>query len=211
MRITLDIDTEQLTDADRRVLAALINGDAAPLVLPREMYRDLSQPGAPLVPAGHTPAAPPAAPPSPTPAPPEFLAKLGEAVGQFAGTQHEARLPYSQQAGVRTRSTMPADDDAADTVPVEIPRELADELENNQATVIGIVQQYRAGTTVPRDLVEEGDAGDFESAVMHAVSTAQLDDQAADRGDAEPRVPDLTTPTRPRLVQSPPPVRHTTP
>lgn len=185
MRITLDIDTEQLTDTDRRVLAALINGDAAPLVLPREMYRDLSQPGAPLVPAGHTPAASPAAPPSPTPAPPEFLAKLGEAVGQFAGTQHEARLPFAQQAGVRTRSTMPADDDAGDVVDTDAAQAAVDENRRQLARDGAVTVDPLPG---PVDWEEHGKASPAE---QRAIREAH----------------GLT----PRLVQTDPPVRHTTP
>lgn len=195
MRITLDIDTEQLTDTDRRVLAALINGDAAPLVLPRELYRDLSQPGAPLVPAGHTPAAPPAAPPSPTPAPAEFLAKLGEAVGQFAGTQHEARLPFAQQAGVRTRSTMPADDDAADA--------------GDDQPVFGVDVVGDRATVV---------AGAVRDGVVH-ITDVQVDPEPGpvdweEHGKASPaeqRAIRAAHGLTPRLVQSDPPVRHTTP
>jgi hypothetical protein len=195
VRITLDIDTEQLTDTDRRVLAALINGDAAPLVMPREMYRDLSQPGAPLVPAGHTPAASPAAPPSPTPAPPEFLAKLGEAVGQFAGTQHEARLPYAQQAGVRSRSTM--DDDAG------VTGDAADELENDQAIIASIAQEYRE--------IRDESSGNVPDGVVVDPPPGPVDWEAHGKASpAEQRAIRAAHGLTPRLVQDPP-VRHTTP
>jgi hypothetical protein len=194
VRITLDIDTDQLTDTDRRVLAALINGDAAPLVMPREMYRDLSQPGAPLVPAGHTPA--PAAPPSPTPAPPEFLAKLGEAVGQFAGAQHEARLPYAQQAGVRSRSTM--DDDAG------VTGDAADELENDQATIARIAQEYRE--------IRDDRSGSAPDGVVVDPEPGPVDwEEHGKASPAEQRAIRAAHGLTPRLVQDPPPVRHTTP
>lgn len=205
MRITLDIDTEQLTDTDRRVLAALINGDAAPLVMPREMYRDLSQPGAPLVPAGHTPAASPAAaPPSPTPAPPEFLAKLGEAVGQFAGTQHEARLPFAQQAGVRTRSTMPADDAGGD--------ELDDGAGDDQA-VFG-VDAVGDRATVVAGAVRDGAVHitDVQTDVQVDPPPGPVDwEQHEGASPAEQRAIRHAHGLTPRLVQTDPPVRHTTP
>lgn len=112
MHITIALDTDQLTDRDRRVLAALVSDDGAPLVLPR--MDDTSHLNVPddgrKVPTM----------PSPTPAPPPFMQRLGEAVGQFAGGQgaaHEARLPFAEQAGVRTRSTMPEDDAEPDAAP----------------------------------------------------------------------------------------------
>lgn len=122
MRLTIELDTNDITAHDRRVLAALVSDDTTPLALPH--YRDLSQPGAPLVP-DHAPPAPAAGVPSPTPAPPEFLRRLGEATAQFGrspGAAHEARLPVAQQAGVSTRSTMPADDDV-DELPADDPRD----------------------------------------------------------------------------------------
>lgn len=195
MRITLDIDTDRITDADKRILAALINGDAAPLVLPREMYRDLSQPGAPLVPADHVPA--PAGMPSPTPAPPGFMAKLGEAVSSFApGAPTEARLPYAQQAGVRTRSTMP-DDDGVDG-------DAADELEDSQAIIADVVESYREG-------MKARDAGDADAVVVDPDPGPVDWEQHEGASPAEQRAIRHAHGLTPRLVTTDPPVRHTSP
>lgn len=185
MRITLDIDTDHITADDRRVLMAIAGHDAGELRITREgeqAFRDLSQPGAPLVPPGHTPPGPP----SPTPAPAGFLQKLGEAVGQFAGTQHEARLPVVQQAGVRTRSTMPEDDDApADVVDADAAQAAVDE---NRAQLVrdgAVTVDPEPG---PVDWEAHGKASPIE---QRAIREAH----------------GLT----PRLVQTPPPVRHTSP
>jgi hypothetical protein len=130
----INIDTkDRITDLDRRVLAALIAGDDAPLVMPRNLVPE-EQPSA--------------GPPSPTPAPAAFMERLGAAVAQTSrgGVATEARLPVTQQAGVRTSSTMPDDDDEPTTTaaePVRVPRE---QVEGDAAT-----------------------AGDFESAVMHGL------------------------------------------
>lgn len=162
MRVTIELDTNDITEHDRRVLAALVSDDTAPLVLPI--------PGAGVE---HTPApAEHAGMPSPVPAPPGFMQRLGEATAQFGrspGAAHEARLPVAQQAGVTTRSTMPDDDEPADVVDA------------------GAVPP---ATTVARELVDgSNDVGDFESAVMHAVSEATLPPSAG-RGSAHAHVPE---------------------
>jgi hypothetical protein len=136
VRITIDIDTSQITADDRRVLMAIAGHDAGELRVTR------------LDDAATTPQPATPAPPLPVPVPPDFAAKLGDAVAQFSprGSGSEARLPFAQQAGVRTSSTMPDDDDEPTTTaaePVRVPRE---QVEGDAAT-----------------------AGDFESAVMHGL------------------------------------------
>jgi hypothetical protein len=126
MRITIDIDTRDITADDRRVLMALAGHDAGELRITR-----LDEPA----PAPSTPA-----PPLPVPVPAAFASKLGEAVAQFSprGSGSEARLPFAQQAGVRTSSTMPDDDEPADGDDVD-----------------AVVQPPPAPVRVPRSLVEE--------------------------------------------------------
>lgn len=186
MRLNIDIDTDQITDRDRRVLAALIADDTGPLVLPR-----FDSPG-----HGVEPTSAPA-PPLPVPAPADFASKLGDAVAQFSprGSVSEARLPFAQQAGVRTSSTMPDDDagefeDAVmDAVSAPTPPDspiahphapdmLTQPVDHPQVT------RARSGVTVPRDLVE---------------------------ADVEPRrIEDVTRAAILGVVEQPP-VRHTSP
>lgn len=132
MRLTIDIDTEHITAEDRRVLMALAGHDAGELRVTM-----LDQPAAERISTGTNPGP---VPPLPVPVPPAFAAKLGEAVGKFSGggSGPEARLPFAQQAGVRTSSTMP-DDEPAEVVDVDGPQ----------------VIRARGGVTVPRELVEE--------------------------------------------------------
>lgn len=170
MRLTIDIDTDQLTDRDRRVLAALIGDDTGPLVLPRFPGTDNGAPATPASPL-----------PLPVPAPANFAAKLGEAVQQFnpRGSGSEARLPFAQQAGVRTSSTMPdddepdmlaqRDDDAAPTPAEETWVEPGDEglvhtrwgrpedrtPEASDESEHDAIIRARGGMTVPRERVEE--------------------------------------------------------
>lgn len=170
MRITIDIDTSTITGDDRRVLMALAGHDVGEL---RITHVD-------------EPAAPPAtpAPPLPVPVPAAFASKLGEAVAQFSprGIGSEARLPFAQQAGVRTSSTMP-DDEPADVVDAGAvldgePAEVLD------AGAVPDVVRARGGLTVPRDLVDD---------------------------DGEPRrIEDVTRAAILGVVEQPP-VRHTSP
>jgi hypothetical protein len=212
VRITIDIDTSQITADDRRVLMALAGHDAGELRVTR-----LDEPATPPTPA----------PPLPVPVPAAFASKLGEAVAQFSprGSGSEARLPFAQQAGVRTSSTMPDDDEApppgprVDYVPGPQMRELMEEqrvfgvdaLDETTTVVAGAVRDGVVHITdhvrVPRELVE-GDAataGDFESAVMHAIETQPaLPDDADTHAHAE--VPRPKSP----VIENPP-VRHTSP
>lgn len=145
MRLTIDIDTEHITAEDRRVLMALAGHDAGELRVTM-----LDQPAAERISTGTNPGP---VPPLPVPVPPAFAAKLGEAVGKFSGggTGPEARLPFAQQAGVRTSSTMP-DDEPAEVVD-------ADAVVDEPAEVVDVdgpqVIRARGGMTVPRELVEE--------------------------------------------------------
>lgn len=184
MRITLDIDTDRLTARDLRILSAIMSPDALPTVFRDANTGNLTSDSSHLGVPQHT--AVPTAPPSPTPAPAGFLQKLGEAVGQFAGTQHEARLPVVQQAGVRTRSTMPEDDDApADVVDADAAQAAVDE---NRAQLVrdgAVTVDPEPG---PVDWEAHGKASPIE---QRAIREAH----------------GLT----PRLVQTPPPVRHTSP
>lgn len=144
MRITFDIDTSDITADDRRVLMALAGHDAGELRVTR-----VDEPAT-------TPAAP--APPLPVPVPPAFASKLGEAVAQFSprGSGTEARLPVAQQAGVRTSSTMPADDEPGK----EEQRVFGVDLVDDTATVVagavrdGVVH-LEEPVRIPRELVEE--------------------------------------------------------
>lgn len=156
MRLTIDIDTDQLTDRDRRVLAALIGDDNSPLVLPRFPGMDNG-----AVPVGARPAP---APPLPVPVPEGFAARLGQAVQQFGprGSSPEARLPYAEQAGVRTSSTMPDDDDDASEFEAQVMAAAQDPLPDGplahpEAPDVDGPQVIRArgGVSVPRELVEE--------------------------------------------------------
>jgi hypothetical protein len=186
MRLTIDIDTDQLTDRDRRVLAALIGDDTGPLVLPRFPGTDNAAPATPASPL-----------PLPVPAPADFAAKLGEAVQQFSprGSGSEARLPFAQQAGVRTSSTMPDDDEPAEVVDASDitgePAEVVDagELEARDDGLVhtrwgrpedrapepsdesehDAIIWARGGITVPRSLVEEQPPPDPGALVREAV------------------------------------------
>lgn len=207
MHITIDT-SQPLSDRDRRVLAALIGDDTGPLVMPRSMFRDADT--GILHPDGYTPPGPPV-PPLPVPAPAAFAAKLGEAVAQFSprGPATEARLPFAQQAGVRTSSTMPDDDDMPRTVAGE--RVFGVDVDAEMATVVsGAVRDGVVHITdhvrIPRELVEgeAATAGDFESAVMHGLTYPDLPDDADTH--AHPEVPHPKSP-----VIEQPPVRHTNP
>lgn len=178
MRLTIDVDTSTITAEDRRVFMALAGHDAGELRVTmldeptRERIRTGTNPGP-------VPAAP--APPLPVPVPADFAAKLGEAVQQFnpRGSGSEARLPFAQQAGVRTSSTMPdddepdmlaqRDDDAAPTPAEETWVEPGDEglvhtrwgrpedrtPEASDESEHDAIIRARGGMTVPRELVEE--------------------------------------------------------
>jgi hypothetical protein len=175
VRITIDIDTSQITADDRRVLMALAGHDAGELRVTR------------LDDAATTPQPATPAPPLPVPVPPDFAAKLGDAVAQFSprGSGSEARLPFAQQAGVRTSSTMPDDDephagehrvfgvdvldDTATVVtgavrdgvvhisePVQVPRELVEEdadvphpQDRVRSAILGVVEQPPVRHTSP--------------------------------------------------------------
>lgn len=198
MRLTIDLDTDQLTDRDRRVLAALVSDDGTPLVLPL--------PGAG---AHHEPA--PAGPPSPVPAPPAFMQKLGEAAAQFGrppGAAHEARLPVVQQAGVRTRSTMPADDDV-DELPADDPRE----------DVLTPTRWGRPADRQPErsddvDVVGVDVAGDATTVVTGAVRDGVVHIDAPDLHIVAPAPPahaDRDRVQRAILGTVDAPVRHTSP
>lgn len=169
MRLTIDIDTEHITAEDRRVLMALAGHDAGELRITM-----LDQPAAERISTGTNPGP---VPPLPVPVPPAFAAKLGEAVGKFSGggTGPEARLPFAQQAGVRTSSTMPDDDEPAEVVDadavVDEPAEVVDAGEGLVHTRWGrpedrapepsdesehdAIMRARGGMTVPRELVED--------------------------------------------------------
>lgn len=173
MRLTIDIDTEHITAEDRRVLMALAGHDAGELRVTM-----LDQPATERISTGTNPGP---VPPLPVPVPPAFAAKLGEAVGKFSGggTGPEARLPFAQQAGVRTSSTMPdddepdmlaqRDDDAAPTPAEETWVEPGDEglvhtrwgrpedrtPEASDESEHDAIIRARGGMTVPRELVEE--------------------------------------------------------
>lgn len=173
MRLTIDIDTEHITAEDRRVLMALAGHDAGELRVTM-----LDQPAAERISTGTNPGP---VPPLPVPVPPAFAAKLGEAVGKFSGggTGPEARLPFAQQAGVRTSSTMPdddesdmlaqRDDDAVPTPAEETWVEPRDEglvhtrwgrpedrtPEPSDESEHDAIIRARGGMTVPRELVEE--------------------------------------------------------
>ena len=175
MHITIALDTDQLTDRDRRVLTALVSDDTTPLVLPR-------------VDAAPAPDPTPAGPPSPTPAPPAFMERLGQAVGQFTrspGAATEARLPFAEQAGVRTRSTMP-EDDAPPVDVVDAGAELeADLVERMGSATLGpnsergdadmrvprdaVVQPAPEPSTVPRELVDGDPAPHPQDRVRAAI------------------------------------------
>lgn len=186
MRVTIELDTNDITDRDRRVLAALVSDDGTPLVLPLPVS-DTSHLGVPD-------ATPPPSPgmPSPTPAPPEFMQRLGEATAQFGrspGVAHEARLPVVQQAGVTTRSTMPEDDDVD---------ELVDDQAPDDGRVVGVDVARDTATVVTgavRDGVVHIDAPD-----LHIV--APPPPAHADRDRVR-----VVTPPYPE----PAPVRYTTP
>lgn len=160
MRITIDIDTTQITAEDRRVLMALAGHDAGELRVTRLDGPDVQKQDV--------------APPLPVPVPPAFAAKLGEAVGKFSGggTGPESRLPVAQQAGVRTSSTMPDEDEPAEVVDAgaELEAELTDRMERAKLgpnadrgdadmrvpDVDGPqVIRARGTVSVPRELVEE--------------------------------------------------------
>lgn len=147
MRITIDIDTSQITADDRRVLMAIAGHDAGEL----RIARLDDAPGA------HTPPAPTPAPPLPVPVPADFAAKLGDAVAQFSprGSGSEARLPFAQQAGVRTSSTMPDDEPTAGEQRVFG----VDVLDDTATVVTGAVRDgvvhISEPVQVPRELVEE--------------------------------------------------------
>jgi hypothetical protein len=153
VRITIDIDTSEITSDDRRVLMALAGHDAGELRITR---------------LDDAPAPPAPAPPLPVPVPAEFAAKLGDAVAQFSprGSGSEARLPFAQQAGVRTSSTMPDDEEPADVVDepavstlagsVVIPRELVEEdadvprpQDRVRSAILGVVEQPPVRYTSP--------------------------------------------------------------
>lgn len=205
MRLTIDVDTSTITAEDRRVFMALAGHDAGELRVTmldeptRERIRTGTNPGP-------VPAAP--APPLPVPVPADFAAKLGEAVQQFnpRGSGSEARLPFAQQAGVRTSSTMPDDDDEpaevvdADAV-VDAPAEVVDAGEGLVHTRWGrpedrapepsdesehdAIIRARGGMTVPRELVED---------------------------DGDPRRPeDFTRDAILGVIDRMPPMPHTTP
>lgn len=167
MRLTIDIDTAQLTDRDRRVLAALIGDDTGPLVLPRFPGTDNA-----------APATPAPAPPLPVPVPAAFAAKLGEAVQQFSprGSGSEARLPFAQQAGVRTSSTMPDDDEDAGEFEAQVMAAAETSLPDGPHAHPEVpdvdgpqVIRARGGVTVPRSLVEEQPPPDPGALVREAV------------------------------------------
>jgi hypothetical protein len=183
MRLTIDLDTDQLTDRDRRVFAALISDDSSPLVLPRFPGTD----------NGAVDEHRAAAPPLPVPVPADFAARLGEAVQQFGprGSGPEARLPFAQQAGVRTSSTMPDDDDDASEFEAQVMAAAQTPLPDGPLAhphapdVDGpAVIRARGGMTVPRDLVED---------------------------DGPPRRIEDVTRNAILGVVEPPPVRHTSP
>lgn len=181
MHITIDT-SQPMSGRDRRVLAALIGDDNGPLVLPRFPGTDDGVPPA----AGEQPAP---APPLPVPVPPAFASKLGEAVAQFSprGSGSEARLPFAQQAGVRTSSTMPDDDDGEPDVLSHRPDDAAPE-QPEEVWVEPVerpdVVRAAGGMTVARELVE--DAG------------------------APRRIEDVTRAAILGVVEQPP-VRHTSP
>lgn len=169
MRLTIEIDTTEITAEDRRVLMALAGHDAGELRITM-----LDDPPAERIRTGTNPGP---VPPLPVPAPPEFAARLGEAVGQFSprGSGSEARLPFAQQAGVRTSSTMPDEDEPAEVVDAGaiLEAELADRMERAELGPNAArgdadmrvpdverpdVIMARGGTTVPRDLVEDDGA-----------------------------------------------------
>lgn len=186
MRLTIDIDTDHITADDRRVLMALAGVDAGELRITRLTPDDVERM------TGGTNAVATPAPPLPVPAPAEFAAKLGEAVQQFntRGSGSEARLPYAQQAGVRTSSTMPDDDDEpAEVVDagavVDPPAEVVDAGDGLVHTRWGrpedrapepsdesehdAIIRARGGVTVPRSLVEEQPPPDPGALVREAV------------------------------------------
>lgn len=160
MRLTIDVDTDQLTDRDRRVLAALIGDDNSPLVLPRFDGPDVQKQDIPT------------APPLPVPVPAAFAAKLGEAVQQFSprGSGSEARLPYAEQAGVRTSSTMPDDEPEPEgTVHTRWDRPEDRQPEPSDESEHDAIIRARGGVTVPRSLVEEQPPPDPGALVREAV------------------------------------------
>jgi len=162
MRLTIDLDTAQLTAEDRRVLMALAGHDAGELRITmldeptRERIRTGTNPGE--VPRFDGPDVQkqgiPPSPPLPVPAPADFAARLGEAVQQFGprGSGPEARLPFAQQAGVRTSSTMPDYDEPAEVVDT-------DDIVDEPSEVVDVdgpqVIRARGRVSVPRELVEE--------------------------------------------------------
>lgn len=206
MRLTIELDTNDITDRDRRVLASLVSDDGAPLVLPL-----------PRAGVDHTPASTPTGPPSPVPAPPAFMQRLGEAVGQFGrppAAASEARLPVVQQAGVTTRSTMPDDDDE---LPAEDQRVFGVDVAGDTATVVaGAVRDGIVHITdhhhASRELYEDdGAAGAaLEADLVERMAGAELGPNA-ERGDADVRVPDVERVhiDEPALhIVSPPPPAH---
>lgn len=185
MRLTIDLDTSQLTAEDRRVLMAIAGRDAGELRITHLTPDDVERMTADAAPA----AAP--TPPLPVPVPADFAARLGKAVQQFApqGSGPESRLPFAQQAGVRTSSTMP-DDDASEfeeqvMAAVQAPLPDGPHAHPQAPDVDGPqVIRARGGITVPRDLVED------------------------DRPPA--RIEDVTRDAILGVVEQPP-VRHTSP
>lgn len=169
MHLTINLETDKLTAEDRRVLMALAGHDAGELRVTM-----LDEPAAERISTGSNPGP---VPPLPVPVPAAFAAKLGEAVQQFnpRGSGSEARLPFAQQAGVRTSSTMPDDDEPAEVVDagavVDAPAEVVDAGEGLVHTRWGrpedrapepsdesehdAIMRARGGMTVPRELVEE--------------------------------------------------------
>lgn len=167
MRLTIDVDTDQLTDRDRRVFAALIGDDNSPLVLPRFDGPDVQKQDIPT------------APPLPVPAPADFAARLGEAVQQFGprGSGPEARLPFAQQAGVRTSSTMPDDDEDAGEFEAQVMAAAQTPLPDGPLAHAHVPDvdgpefiRARGGVSVPRELVEEdGDPRRIEDFTRDAI------------------------------------------
>lgn len=180
MRLTIDIDTAQLTAEDRRVLMALAGHDAGELRITRLTPDDVER-----MTGGTNAGATPASPlPLPVPAPADFAAKLGEAVQQFSprGSGSEARLPFAQQAGVRTSSTMPDGDEPAEVVDAGEPEARDEGLvhtrwgrpedrapEPSDESEHDAIIRARGGVTVPRSLVEEQPPPDPGALVREAV------------------------------------------
>lgn len=180
MRLTIDLDTSELTAEDRRVLMALAGHDTTgELRITRLTPEDVER-----MTGGDASPATPSTPPLPVPVPAGFAARLGEAVQQFGprGTGPDARLPVAQQAGVRTSSTMPDDDEPAEVVDAsEFETQIMDAVQTplsdgplahpHAPDVDGPqVIRARGGMAVPRDLIEDdGPPHRIEDATRDAI------------------------------------------